>query len=368
MYLEELSRVGLRALALVTDAFGGSGGIARYNRDFLTALADTDSVSEVVVLPRLRSPSCESLPYKIRQLPAAVTKTAYATSALLSIIRNGPFDLVFCGHLFMSPLAILLARLVRAPLWIQVHGFEAWAQPSLSMRLSTERADLVTSVSRYTRHRLLSWSDIVPSRVRVLPNTVSDRYKPGAKPEYLSERYGLTSKKVLLTVSRLVATEGYKGHDRVIVALPGVLLRQPNTVYVVAGDGDDRPRLERLAVEKGVSQSIRFVGSVSDIELIDYYHMADVFVMPSTGEGFGIVFLEAAASGLPVIGGNRDGSFDALAEGAIGVAIDPNDPKKLISAICAALDGSGNTTALRIDRFSKENFTTHVAELTRNIT
>ena len=119
---------------------------------------------------------------------------------------------------------------------------------------------------------------------------------------------------MLLTVSRLAASERYKGHDRVISVLPRVLERSPDVAYLVVGDGDDRQRLEEMAQKAGVAHAMRFAGHVPHQELPDYFRLADVFVMPSTGEGFGIVFLEAAASGLPVIGGNRDGSVDALAE------------------------------------------------------
>ena len=96
------------------------------------------------------------------------------------------------------------------------------------------------------------------------------------------------------------------------------------SAYLVVGDGDDRQRLEELAQTTGVAHAMQFAGHVPHRELPDYFRLADVFVMPSTGEGFGIAFLEAAASGLPVIGGNRDGSVDALADGTIGTLVDPH--------------------------------------------
>ena len=140
-----------------------------------------------------------------------------------------------------------------------------------------------------------------------------------------------------MTVSRLASSERYKGNDRVIRALPQVLLKHPETIYVIVGDGDDRPRLEALAAEVGVTEKVRFVGQVKPEELPDHFRLADVFVMPSTGEGFGIVFLEAMATGIPVIGGNRDGSLDPLADGVLGRAVDPDNGEELTSAICTAL-------------------------------
>src|SRR4029077_9727169 len=121
---------------------------------------------------------------------------------------------------------------------------------------------MLTAVSRHTRRCVLAWLSVDPPKIRVLPDTVDPRFRPGPKPRFLIERHGLKSHKVLLTVSRLVATERYKGHDRVIRALPTVLVRHPEVAYVVVGDGDDRARLEALAEATGVGAAVRFVGQV----------------------------------------------------------------------------------------------------------
>lgn len=117
------------------------------------------------------------------------------------------------------------------------------------------------------------------------------------------------------TYQCLHLTERYKGHDRVLEVIPSLLERFPNLVYVIAGDGDDRLRLEKLAKDLGVHAAVRFTGRIDNNDLPDLYRMADVFVMPSTGEGFGIVFLEAMACGVPAVGSDSDGSIDALGEG-----------------------------------------------------
>jgi glycosyltransferase involved in cell wall biosynthesis len=137
---------------------------------------------------------------------------------------------------------------------------------------------------------------------------------------------------------------------------------------VVVGDGDDRQRLEQLAQSTGVAHAVQFAGHVLPSELPDYFRLADVFVMPSTGEGFGIAFLEAAAAGLPVIGGNRDGSVDALAEGAIGTLIDPEDTLQIVDAISNALKSraQGAKSAV-VARFDVQNFNRHVDDLVRSL-
>ena len=255
----------------------------------------------------------------------------------------------------MAPLAAVVATVLSVPLWVQVHGIEAWRELSVLQRRSVESATIVTSVSRYTRRRLLEWVAIDPARVKVLPNTVSPQYHPGPKPGYFLERHAAGGKKVLMTVSRLSSSEQYKGHDRVIRTLPRVLSQHPDTIYLIVGDGDDRPRLEALAVECGVAKNVQFTGLVPPEELPDYFRLADVFVMPSAGEGFGIVFLQAMATGVPVIAGNKDGSRDALCDGALGTLVDPENCEELASAILTALDNPARTGD-RTTRFKPELF------------
>lgn len=327
----------LRILALVTDAYGAAGGIAQYNRDLLGALDASDRVREIILLSRTGTGAQQRLPGKVRQLKPRVGRTAWAAAAIRAAWRGRPFDVVFCGHLFSVPVAALVARIAAAPLWLQLHGIEAWQRPRPLLRAAAESAQLVTSVSRYTRRSFLTWAACDPETVKVLPNTVEERFSPGASNPRLQHAYGLEGKRVLLTVSRLASAERYKGHDLVLQALARLAPAWPDIVYVIAGDGDDRPRLERLAADLNVSSSTRFIGHVADVDLPDLYRTAKVFVMPSTGEGFGIVFLQALASGIAVIAGDSDGSADPLRDGASGTLVPATDAAALTRAIDAAL-------------------------------
>ena len=225
----------------------------------------------------------------------------------------------------------------------------------------------MTAVSRYTRKRLLEWADIDPALVRVLPNTISPSWTTSPKPQEdfrkdLEGRFGLAGKRVILTVSRMSASEAYKGHDRIIAVLPEIV-RRHDTAYLIVGGGDDVPRLRALAAATGVADRVHFAGHIPAAELADYFALADVFAMPSTGEGFGIAFIEAAASGLPVIAGNRDGSVDALADGRIGSLIDPHDRAELIDVLLAALARRMDADPAEVERFAFTNFARHVNEL-----
>jgi phosphatidyl-myo-inositol dimannoside synthase len=362
-----MARSGLRILALVTEAFGGRGGIAHYNRHFISGLANSDRVGEVIVLPRFSANPVGTLPPGVRQLRPVKSKLGYSRSALWTAITHQPIDFVFCGHLLMAPLAAGICRVLSVPLWLQVHGIEVfWRELSALERLSVESATIVTTVSRHTRRRLLHWVGIDPARVKVLPNTVDPQYQPGPKPDYLLERHAAGGKKVLMTVSRLSKLERYKGHDRVIRTLPRLLEQHPDTIYLIVGDGDDRPRLESLAIELGVAKNVQFTGSVSQEELPDYFRLADVFLMPSAGEGFGIVFLEAMATGIRVIGGSKDGSRDALCDGALGTLVDPENGYELSSAILAALENPARTGDRTI-RFKSDLFTEYLNALYQSV-
>ena len=210
----------MNVLALVTDAFGGSGGIAQYNRDLIRALALCPGTKRLIVVPRLGGVDNEALSVGVCQLEPRRNQIAYLLAALRAAIKLGPFDFVFCGHMHLAPLAAVLAWRQGIPMWLQLHGWEAWEQPSRAERWAVERATLITSVSRYTRRRFLSIVGIDPSRVRVLPNTVDPGFSPGAKSDVLLDRYGLRGKLVILTVARLDPHERRKGHDKFIKALP----------------------------------------------------------------------------------------------------------------------------------------------------
>ncbi len=127
---------------------------------------------------RGRRPISSMLPERIEQTPARPGRIGYSVAALRTALLR-PVDLIFCGHLFMAPLAALIARLKRAKLIVQTHGIEAWSRPSKAQRSALEAADLVLCVSRHTRAAVLSWAAIAPERVLVVPDTVREAFTPG---------------------------------------------------------------------------------------------------------------------------------------------------------------------------------------------
>ncbi|RYZ30566.1 MAG: glycosyltransferase, partial [Chitinophagaceae bacterium] len=145
---------------------------------------------------------------------------------------------------------------------------------------------------------------------------------------------------VLFTLTRLKSSEQYKGYDKVINALPEVLKRYPTVKYLIGGkyDAEEKARLEQLIRELQLHDKVFFSGFVPDEDVEGLFTLADVYVMPSTGEGFGIVFIEALFYGKPVIAGNVDGSVDALDGGRFGLLVDPDNPMELREAIFKAIE------------------------------
>lgn len=350
----------MRVLALVTDAFGGYGGIAQYNRDLAGALASTPAIEEVEVLARYAPEATGQLPDKVVQHPAEPHRTRLSLRAFELAARKRP-DLVFCGHLHLGPLAAAIAKAWRCRLLVQTHGVEVWTKPSDVRRRSLEAADGVLSVSRDTRARVLNWADLTPERIRVVPNTFAADFSPGDRAAARA-RLRVGDAKVILSVSRLDGGQRHKGQDRVIRALPHLRAHGMDVIYVVAGVGDDLPRLQVLAAAEGVADCVRFVGKVPLQDLPDLYRAADLFALPSTGDGFGIVFLEAMACGTPALGLAAGGAVDALAEGRLGLAV---EERELVPALAAALETQGpdpQSLSARVEsRFGRESFKHRIA-------
>ena len=351
-----------RILGLVTGAFGGRGGIAAVTRDLAMALSIDDRVTSVLLLPRDAEVPHQSLPERIEQRRPIAGWLTYSLAALWAGLRFRP-TIVLCNHVYMAPLAAIAARLTGAKLLIHVHGIEIWREPTWLRRRALAAADLLVCVSRDTRARTLAWTDLAPERAVVLNNTVGDVFTPGARHS-ARKRLELSEEAVLLTVGRLDASERYKGHDLVIASLPALAKAFPDITYLIAGDGNDRPRVETLCAGNGTAARVRFLGHVPASDLPDLYRAADLFVMPSSGEGFGVAFLEAMACGTRAVGLGIGGATDALADGALGVIANEENLGEVLARELAALPPEGNDLAHRVDtRFGRAAYQARVEDL-----
>lgn len=280
-------------------------------------------------------------------------------------------DVAFTSHINFLPALHQVRRLRGTRSIGLLLGCEVWDLQHPGRVKALKQADRLWSISEYTRQRVARELDLNPANIDLLPLTFDHgRFEIREKSKKLLERHDLSvDDPVILTVARLSAGERYKGQDRVIRQLPVLIKTYPKLKYIVAGRGDDQPRLEKLTEECGVVDHVIFAGFVPDEEICDYYNLADVFAMPSTGEGFGIVFLESAACGTPVIAGNKDASPEAAGNGRFGWVVDPDNGEELANAISEAVSGKHERELLKdpqglrkavIEEFGWPTFKGHV--------
>jgi phosphatidyl-myo-inositol dimannoside synthase len=266
----------------------------------------------------------------------ATTAPRGARNALLNAValddalRFRP-DVTLSAHIVASPAAAAIRRALGTPTVQYFYAEEIGARPRLAA-FAARSADQAIAISAYTAG-LIGATGAAPADVRLIPPGVDI---PGdATPER-------ADRPTFLTVARL--QERYKGHDVLVRALPLVRAKVPDVQWVVVGDGSLREGLEQQARSYGVTDSIRFLGAVSDEERNRWLRRTDLLAMPSrlpaggyAGEGFGIVFLEAGAYGKPVVAGNVGGAIDAVSDAESGLLVDPLDPLAVAEAITALL-------------------------------
>jgi phosphatidylinositol alpha-1,6-mannosyltransferase len=265
-------------------------------------------------------------------------KAQFALAALRAAGRKPV--LVIAMHPHLAPVAWAMS--VRSPgtrSIVFAHGIEVWTPLGWLRRESLRRATIVIGPSRDTVRRLTSTQGVRPEIVKRLPWGLDPEFEsflggeviPALPPGFPP------GDKIVLTVGRWDPSERYKGADTLISALPAVLIAAPDTFLVLVGDGADRPRLEQLAQDLGVSERTRFLRDLTKDELFACYAGCNLFALPSSGEGFGLVFLEAMAYGKPVVGGAHGGIPDVVDDGVTGLLVPPGDVGKLGEVLLSLL-------------------------------
>jgi phosphatidylinositol alpha-1,6-mannosyltransferase len=248
-------------------------------------------------------------------------------------------DVVISGHVVTWPAAAGVRRITGAPVIQYLHADETRKRPGLTGR-AMRGADGVVAVSAHARELAIG-AGAPPERVRLV--------NPGVDPPMSIEAEPAAAP-TIVTVSRI--DEEYKGHDSIAGALPAVRERVPGARWVVIGDGRLRERLVGIVADGGIADAVELLGAVDDGERDRRLAGASVFCLPSRppegggGEGFGIVYLEAAARGLPVVACASGGAVDAVADGETGVLVPPGDDAALADALAGLLSDPGRAKAL----------------------
>ena len=319
-------------LYLVPDLMRLDSGIARYGRMVCRALLDAGQTLAVIALTdgvegaRDAASEFPDLAY----WPCRRSRVAFVRLAVQLTWQRRPAAILI-GHPNLAPLGWMLAQRCSARSIAFIYGIDAILPLAPLRRRSLRRLDRIVSISHFTARQAVQVNGIPPEKLRILHNCLDPRFETPV--EVREHRTGLS----MLTVARLSLTEQYKGHDYVIRALPALLERFPQLVYHVVGDGDWRPALEALTSELNVTHAVQFHGFVTEQELCRQYSRASLFIMPSRAEGFGFVFLEAMAHGLPVIGGNLDATPEVVADGGTGYLVDPRSVEEIAAAAARLL-------------------------------
>lgn len=345
----------MRHAFVFIEVFGCEGGIQSYIQDVLRAYSQLASetgppptVADVFLLRDSNSShplSDSGLNYHYfkgeptGQQSRSMLERIRLTLSLATYLSRYRPDHVFCGHINLAAMVAQLCRLLQIPYTVLTYGKEVWYELPPKEKQALARADRIWTISRYSRDLAHKANQLPKEKFDMLPCVVDGSvFTPGPPPAELIERYQLQDSRVLTTVARLWPGDIYKGVDVTIRALPEIANAFPTVKYVVIGRGDDQPRLAQLAIDLGVADRVIFAGFVPDDALIDHYRLADVYVMPSK-EGFGIVYLEAMACGVPVVAGDDDGSADPLQDGRMGWQVPHRDPAAVATACIEALSG-----------------------------
>ncbi len=276
-----------------------------------------------------------------KYFPSRVFKSFNKNKFLFGIksITNGKkMDLVLISHvnlLFFGYFIKLISPSTKLVLF--AHGIEIWKPFSNRKKFWLNSCDTIICVSNYTKQRVLDLHHVDGAKCVVVNNCL-DPYLPNIikkeKDQNLLEKYKIKKNCILLlTLSRLSAHDRDKGYEKVIIAVSELKKDYPQIVYMIAGKYEpaEKQWLDNLIAEHCISDSVIFTGYIDDENLADHFQLADIYLMPSTKEGFGIVFVEALYYGLPAIGGNKDGSVDALEK--FGLLVDPDQQDEITNAL-----------------------------------
>jgi phosphatidylinositol alpha-1,6-mannosyltransferase len=338
-----------RILFLTLDTFAHFGGIEKFNKNFLLALQEIGTqkslrVRSLSMLDKEADPNWFSPAF---YKGYSGNKLRFVSGALPAFRST---DILVLGHINLSPLGVLFKLLYpKRKMILVVHGYEAWNVLRGFKKRCAVLSDHIWAVSNFTRDKLVNNNSLEPGKIKLFPNTIGHGFKYPEifkKPGSLLSRFGLNAQnKILLSITRISSAEAYKGYDILIRLMPELLKAYPELVYIIGGKYDEKEfsRVTAIIKKNGLESAVKLTGFIPEHELTDYYILADVFVLPSRKEGFGIVLIEAAACGTRVMAGNEDGSVDALLNGELGRAVNPTDDVEIVKAVLEELESGALT-------------------------
>jgi glycosyltransferase involved in cell wall biosynthesis len=318
----------MRLLVLLTDLFDKVGGIQTLNRSLVKALSEIAKENNHTVTLLVLNDHGKNKDTSryidsnyVKYLPFNGSRFKFIASVIYYAFNA---SVIFIGHINFSPIITCLKLInLKTKILQMVYGVEVSKKLPFLYVIGMNQIDKIISISLDTKDKMLSSHKINKNKFEILPCTLDPFYGEDVILK-TNEELLFPKGKMILTVSRLEASEKYKNIELVIKTMPNILEEVPDAFYVIVGEGTDRNRLEVIANNKGLSEKVIFKGNIPASDLGSYYNSCDVFVLPSTGEGFGIVFLEAMYYSKPCIGAKAGGVPEVIEDGKTGILCDDN--------------------------------------------
>lgn len=261
---------------------------------------------------------------------------------VLAAQATGACEWLLFTHLSLATAQRFVPAICRRPYAVFLHDVEAWQTQPPARRRVLDRAFLRLANSTYTARRVVEANPGV-GEVIACPLALGPEWTSRASAETARAR---PPKPHVLIVGRMIASERYKGHDQLLAAWPRVRQRVPEAKLICVGEGDDLDRLRSTARTLGVGDGVEFTGFVSDNDRWRLYREAAIFAMPSRREGFGLVYLEAMAAGLPCIGSIHDAASEVIVDGRTGWLVDQSDTNGIAERIVHLLSHEPERAAM----------------------
>ena len=257
-----------------------------------------------------------------------------------AVTKGSEADIIIISHINLLIVGWLIKKSTPAAKIILIaHGIEIWGKLNISQKNMLSVCDQIICVSSFTANKITTFHNIETAKISIINNCI-DPFLPMPvlhfSAQTLREKYGIDADDtVLMTLTRLTARDRYKGYDCVLEALVLLIKNNRKIKYLLAGgySNSEKIFIDALIKKHGLANNVILTGYIPESDLTPHFCMADIYVMPSTKEGFGIVFIEAMYYGLPVIAGNQDGSIDALLNGKLGLLIEPNSAAAIAVAV-----------------------------------
>lgn len=366
-------------LILLLSCWVSEGGIQQVNKSLLKLFAELKN-RNISVLILLDNPNDINLAIqqnpKVKRLKIrgfSGNKIKFTLAYLKELLKRN-YSFIWFDHINLAPFMILAAmRKIRYSLMI--YGVDVWGKISVFKKIALRSAQHILSISKHTKEKAKQQADIFEKAEVCYLGTdlqLSSSFRNSNIEEIESI---LRDRKIILMVGRISRNKSFsKGHQELIEAINLLKDKIPEVLLIIVGRGMSKDTFEKIVNKKKLNKNIFFAGFVSNEKLQTYYSQCDVFAMPSRGEGFGLVYLEAMAHGKPCIGSNVDAAKEIILDGETGFCVDPKNINGLAECLFQLLTNSelkmkmGKAGKKRyLENFTEQKFHDRFMRINENI-